>query len=206
MDPQTVLHWYDFVCPLSYVGQLRTAILVRHGLTVVELPFQGHPEIPLEGIEAGPRHAPMYAMLEREAKAAGLPLRWPGRLPNTGRALAAAEWVRRNQPAAFAQLRCDLFAAHFALGEDLGDPAVIDKLAKQAGVETTALDAALASGVAEEAVAESEDLGYVHGVRRTPAWLISGQLISALRPASDFERMAKLAAATSGRPPAATQN
>jgi hypothetical protein len=43
-DPRTVLHWYDFLCPFCYVGQHRTAILVRHGLQVEELPFQAHPD------------------------------------------------------------------------------------------------------------------------------------------------------------------
>src|SRR5215510_12005412 len=74
MDPRTVLHWYDFLCPFCYVGQHRTAILVRHGLHVVGLPFQAHPDIPPGGIAAGPRNGPMYAMVEREAKEAGLPL------------------------------------------------------------------------------------------------------------------------------------
>ncbi len=45
-DPRTVLNWYDFLCPFCYVGQSRIAILVRHGLHVVELPFQAHPDIP----------------------------------------------------------------------------------------------------------------------------------------------------------------
>ena len=45
-DPRTVLHWYDFLCPFCYLGQHRTAILVRHGLRIVELPFQAHPDIP----------------------------------------------------------------------------------------------------------------------------------------------------------------
>src|SRR5262245_47465728 len=96
-----------------YVGQHRTAILVRHGLRVVELPFQAHPDIPEGGIPAGPRNGPMYAMLDREAKEAGLPLNWPPRLPNTRRALAAAEWARRHQPRAFPQFHKDLFDAHF---------------------------------------------------------------------------------------------
>jgi 2-hydroxychromene-2-carboxylate isomerase len=86
-DPLTVLHWYDFVCPFCYLGQQRTAILVRDGLQVIELPFQIHPEIPLGGIPAGSRNGQMYAMLEREAKEAGLTVRWPPRLPNTRRAL-----------------------------------------------------------------------------------------------------------------------
>ena len=97
---RTVLHWYDFICPFCYVDQQRNTILLRRGLDVVELPFQAHPEIPAGGIAVGPRDGPMYAMLEREAKAAGLPLRWPRRLPNTRSALAAAEWTRRFQPRA----------------------------------------------------------------------------------------------------------
>lgn len=45
-NSRTVLHWYDFLCPFCCVGQSRTAILVRHGLDVIELPFQAHPDIP----------------------------------------------------------------------------------------------------------------------------------------------------------------
>src|SRR3954468_4775293 len=102
-----VLHWYDFICPFCYVAQQRNAILVRRGLDVVELPFQAHPDIPAEGIAAGPRDGPMYAMLAREAAEAGLPLNWPPRLPDTRRALAVAEWARRFQPGAFPQLHRD---------------------------------------------------------------------------------------------------
>src|SRR5215467_4283866 len=94
--PRAVLNCYDFLCPFCYVGQHRTAILVRHGLHVIELPFRAHPDIPPGGIPAEPRNGPMYAMLEREASEAGLPLHWPRRLPDTRRALAAAEWVRRH--------------------------------------------------------------------------------------------------------------
>jgi predicted DsbA family dithiol-disulfide isomerase len=143
----TVLHWYDFICPFCYVGQERNAMLIRRGLDVVELPFQAHPEIPAEGIEVGPREGPMYEMLEREAASAGLPLNWPQRLPNTRRALAAAEWVRRFWPRAFPQLHRDLFAAHFAFRQDLGDPAVIDQYARDAGIDLAELHLALADGV-----------------------------------------------------------
>ena len=132
-DPDTVLHWYDLLCPFCYVGQHRTAILLRHGLDVVELPFQAHPDIPPGGIPSGLRNGPMYAMLEREAREAGLPLNWPPRLPDTRRALAAAEWARLHQPRAFPQFHKGLFEAHFVLGEDLEDPAVIDQHASEFG-------------------------------------------------------------------------
>ena len=191
ISPSTVLHWYDFLCPFCYVGQHRTAILVRHGLHVVELPFQAHPDIPLGGIPAGPRNGPMYAMLEREAEEAGLPLRWPPRLPNTRRALAAAEWARRDQPRAFPEFHKQLFDAHFVLGEDLEDPAVIDRHASESGIEVAALHAALADDSAAAAVTEAEMIGRKYGVQGTPAWLVGERLITGLRPAAEFERLAE---------------
>jgi predicted DsbA family dithiol-disulfide isomerase len=192
-DPQTVLEWYDFICPFCYVGQQRNTILVQNGFQVIELPFQAHPDIPPEGILAGPRTGPMYAMLESEAREAGLQLKWPQHLPNTRRALATAEWVRRHQPQLFAQLYKDFFSAHFVLGEDLGNPAVIDRYVSELGIDLTALHAALADGSAAKAVSEAEMLGRKYGVQGTPAWLLDGRLISGLRRAAEFGGLAESA-------------
>jgi len=133
----------------------------------------------------------MYAMLEREAEEAGLPLNWPARLPNTRRALAAAEWVRRHQPRAFPQFHKDLFDAHFVLGEDLEDPTVIDRHASESGIDLAALHAALADDSAVAAVTETEMIGRKYGVQGTPAWLLGERLIAGLRPAAEFERLAE---------------
>jgi predicted DsbA family dithiol-disulfide isomerase len=190
-NPRTVLHWYDFLCPFCYVGQQRNAILIRHGLHVDELAFQAHPNIPLGGIPAGPRNGLMYATLEREAKEAGLRLHWPARLPNTRQALAAAEWVRRNQPRSFPQLHRELFEAHFVLGEDLEDIAVIDRHARSSEVDVTALHAALEDGSAANFVTETEMIGRKYGVQGTPAWLLDQRLITGLRPTTEFERLAE---------------
>jgi predicted DsbA family dithiol-disulfide isomerase len=190
-SPRLVLHWYDFLCPFCYIGQHRNAILRRDGFEVAELAFQAHPDIPLGGISAGPRIGPMYTMLEHEAKEAGMPLRWPSHLPNTRQALASAEWTRRYQPEEFPGLHRALFRAHFALGEDLEDQAVIDRHASAAGIDLPALHAALTDGSAAVFVSQSEQLGVSYGVRGTPAWQLNGQLISGLRSAHDFELFAK---------------
>ena len=190
-EPGIVLHWYDFICPFCYVGQQRNAILIQHGLDVGELAFQAHPDVPRGGIAARPRQGPMYAMLEREAREAGLPLRWPLRLPNSRLALSAAEWSRRHQPAGFPQLIRDLFEAHFALGENLEDPAVIDRHARASAIDVAAMHAALADGSATAAVTAAERIGRKHGVQGTPAWLLDQQLIMGLRPAAEFERLAE---------------
>ena len=189
--PGIVLNWYDFICPFCYVGLHRNAILARHGLDVVELPFQVHPDIPPGGIPAGPRIGPMYAMLEREAKEAGLPLNWPQHLPDSRRSLAAAEWARRHQPSAFPQLHKELFQAHFVLREDLEDPSVIDRHASESGVDLAAMHAAFDNGSAAEAIMEAETIGRKYGVEGTPAWLLDQRLIMGLRPAAEFERLAE---------------
>jgi predicted DsbA family dithiol-disulfide isomerase len=190
-----VLHWYDLLCPFCYVGQQRNAIFENHGFEVMDLPFQVHPDIPAEGRTIGPRNGPMYALIEEEARAAGLPLVWPARLPNTRTALAAAEWTRRGAPQSFRAFQEALFAAHFALGEDLGDQDVIDRHAAEAGIDTAAMHAALDDGSAYALVERSEALAKDLGVRGTPAWLVSGRLIPGLYPIEKFERLAQALAA-----------
>lgn len=183
-----VLHWYDFVCPFCYVGQDRSGILADRGFTVLSIPLPIHPEIPQEGTEAGPRQGPMYEFLEAEARAAGLPLHWPARLPNTLYALTAAEWVRRHDPGAFPALYAGLFEAHFVRGEDIGDQAVVDAHAAAEGVAPDALAAAMCSPGPARDVERSAGLAARIGVTGTPAWLVGSQVVAGLRPQGEFER------------------
>lgn len=192
-DPRTALHWYDFVCPFCYVSQDRNAILEDHGIHVVELPFRVHPEIPPEGIYVGPREGEMYERLEAEARRAGLPLSWPERLPDTSLALAVAEWVRLHRPQVSAKLNKDLFAAHFAHGEDIGALPVLDRHAARHGVDLEALHLALAEGSAMLALDRAQTMGRDLGVRGTPAWLLAQRLVSGLRPVEEFRRLAEAA-------------
>ncbi|HTH98559.1 MAG TPA: DsbA family protein [Stellaceae bacterium] len=189
LGPRMVLHWYDFICPYCYVGQQRSQILREHGFELVELPFQAHPEISPGGMAVGPRQGSRYAHLEQEAAAAGLPLNWPDRLPNSRLALAAAEWVRRHQSPLFHAVQTALFAAHFRDRQDIGDPALIEGLASAQGVDRAGLKAALEDGAAYAAVAAGETLGRRYGVQGTPAWLIAGKLVPGLFPQEDFRRI-----------------
>ena len=192
--PGTVLHWFDFICPFCYVGQQRNQVLSRHGLEIVHLPFQIHPDIPPKGIEAGPRNGPMYRAIEREAARGELPLNWPPRLPDTQTALSAAEWVRRQRPDASDEFNRTLFAARFEFGEDLGDTEVLMRHAGAAGIDTEVLRTALADGSARALLTEAQSVGARFGVQATPTWLIAGEMISGLRPESEFEALARQAA------------
>jgi predicted DsbA family dithiol-disulfide isomerase len=185
-----VIVWYDFICPFCYVGQQRTRILADAGLEVVELPFQAHPDIPVEGVEAPPRSGPMYDFLASEAAAAGLTLNWPPRLPNSRLALTAAEWVRREQPGRFSELHSGLFEAHFVNGEDLGDPETVDRHLARLGIGPEPFWQAVEDGSAEQWVNAAEAAARSIGVGGTPAWLIGGSLINGLRPPAKFEQLA----------------
>jgi predicted DsbA family dithiol-disulfide isomerase len=190
-EARQVLHWYDFLCPFCYVGQQRNTIFESSSFRVIDIPFQAHPEIPPGGRVGGERSGLMVARIEEEARAAGLPLIWPDRLPNTRMALAAAEWTRRHAPQCFPALEKALFAAHFVLGEDLGERDIIDAHASEAGIDIAAMHAALENGSAYVLVDQSETLAKSLGVRGTPAWFVSGHLIPGLYPREQFKQLAQ---------------
>jgi predicted DsbA family dithiol-disulfide isomerase len=196
-QPGTAIHWYDFICPFCYVGQNRNRFLTQRGIEVTDLPMQAHPEVPDSGVTMGERHGPIYEMIEEEAIRSGLPLRWPRRLPNSRQALSAAEWIRRHDGPKFDAFQKAIFAAHFALGEQIDDPSVIDRYTRELKVDLERLRQSIRSGEASRPVSECERLGRRHGVEGTPAWLIAGQLISGLQSPAVFERMANLATGAS---------
>jgi predicted DsbA family dithiol-disulfide isomerase len=70
---------------------------------------------------------------------------------------------------------------------------VLDRHARGAGAELAALHAALADGSAAAAITETETIGREYGVEGTPAWLLDQQLVTGLRPAAEFERLAEYA-------------
>jgi len=171
--PETgvVWYWYDFLCPFSYVGHDRPGILRRHGLEVIELPLQLHPEVSPGGVAVSALDDATHESLEQEAREAGLELRWPGRLPFSRPALAAAEWVREHEPFAFPAIQGALFRAHFVFGEDIESIPVIEAHAAESGVSLTRLRAAMRNGSADAAVTRAAMSARSIGVRGTPSWL-----------------------------------
>ncbi len=166
--------WSDYLCPWCYVGQARSAQMEELGLTVVHRPFELHPEIPPAGRPVRPdgRLAPTFARVEAECEAAGLPWRAPTRMPNTRRALEAAEWVRVHHAEAAAALHAALFHAHFAAGRALDDPAVIDELVAESGAPVDAVRAAVTDGQASQLVDASMHEARAAGVSSTPTWVL----------------------------------
>jgi hypothetical protein len=112
-------------------------------------------------------------MIEREGNEPGLPLLCPTPVPNPRRALAAAEWVWRDKRA-FPKNNQELFAAQFVLGQDPGNPAVMDEPVSEASVARGELPAALTEGSAAEVVAQCATIGRESAFQaRLRGWLLS---------------------------------
>lgn len=82
-----------------------------------------------------------------------------------------------------------MFKAHFADGLDIGDMGVVLECAQEIAGDAGPIRASLTTGEAYGWVVEDEQLGERLGVRATPSWLISGELISGFHPQEDFARL-----------------
>jgi predicted DsbA family dithiol-disulfide isomerase len=184
-----VEHWFDFVCPYCYVAQDRNRILRDGGIEVVEHGLCIHPEISPGGSPAGARVGAAYDLLAAQAAAAGLPLNWSERMPNTRTALAAFEWLDAPVSERFAE---SVFAAYFGDGLDIESVDLLCTFAEAAGGDAAGLRAALTDGSAYAALAASERRANELGVISTPTWIVGGQAVSGLRPRDWFEDLAEL--------------
>jgi predicted DsbA family dithiol-disulfide isomerase len=200
-DPRRIWHWYDFRCPYCYLAQTRLAALRTAGLYPQMLPYPVPIDVGLPLLFDSRRTGSTRRLIERAARDAGLPLQWPTRAPDTRRALAVTEWVRRYQPDLVESLYRRLFEAQFAQGEDLGDPRLVDALAEQVGVDVIHVKAALLDGTADHAVAGSVSVADRYGVTGPPAWLIGEQVVHGLPQTSAFDEVMR-AISDRGRPAA----
>lgn len=182
--------WSDYLCPWCYVGQQRDEVFTSLGVTVVHRPYELHPEISPSGRPIRPdgRLRATFDRIEAECVAAGMAFRRPTRMANTRRALETAEWVRVHRPGAFASLHRGLFAAQFATGDPLDDPAVIDAIVEAAGGSAAEVRHALDAGQAAPLVEASMEQARQVGVASTPTWVLGELVIPGALDAVTLER------------------
>lgn len=163
------------------------------------MPFELHPEIPPAG---RPREEVLPAAymarvkdgVDRMALAVGLHLVVHERLINSRPALQAAEFAR--QHGRFEAMHHELLTAYWDGGRDVSDMAVLRDVAVRAGVDVTAMEAAVTenrfAAYLDARRLEAEELG-INGI---PAHVIADRyLVMGAQPYDLFERvMAKVGA------------
>lgn len=167
-------------------------------MDVVALPFELHPEIPVAG---RPGRAPTrYSRIADLCDEVGLPFRPPELIPNTRGVLAAAEWVRQQEPERFEAVDRALFAAYFAEGKDIGDAAVVDAILADLGVDVVAARSAVEAGEMDASLDASREAALELGIAATPTWVIAGMIVPGVQDRPLYEQVVERARArlTSG--------
>ena len=178
--------FHDYTSPASAVAVARLQRLSDAGLGVE-----------FEGFEAGgmditlPPSLDVLAAvvdLQDEAAAEGVVLRRPAAVPPTARAHAVATLaIARNLGASWRQ-RC--YAAFWAEGADIDDPATLVTLAHEAGLDAAAVAEALATPGFVSGLRRAAGQHRRNGVGGVPTILAQRTLVPGLLPEADLRALA----------------
>jgi predicted DsbA family dithiol-disulfide isomerase len=138
-------------------------------------PFELRPGTPAEGIPMervlgrGRYTSDYLASLDDAAVRAGIHMKPRTILPNSRLSLEAAEFAR--EAGRFEPLHRALFRAYFEDGKDIGDEAVLTRLAGECGLDAGALAAALRERRHEKLVDEKVRWAYQQNLGGVPAFI-----------------------------------
>ena len=183
----------DVICPWCWIGRAHLdqalAILAEEGMTfeIGWLPYQLNPDMPAEGVERAAYRAQKFGSVERGAeldaqvadagRVAGLTFRHDlmTRTPNT---VEAHRLIRLAAPSGLQHALVDrLFRAYFQEGADVGDTAVLARLAAEVGLPEEAITAFTAGQAArDEVVMESRGLAQA-GINGVPSFVLDRHLL-----------------------------
>jgi predicted DsbA family dithiol-disulfide isomerase len=179
----------DYTCPWCYVGWARLESALRRvpEATDVEVrwrPYEIHAEVPTEGmpVEELPysreQWAQMQEALRRSAAEEGLEVGRRPKVSNTHRALMAGEYARVEESERFPGFHEALFKGYFAEGRDLGDPDVVEDIARSSGLDVGRMANVLNAGDYEAAITETTDTARRLGVTATPTFVFDKRFVA----------------------------
>ena len=183
----------DIICPWCFIGKRALdqaiEIVAKQGLAVeVEwLPFQLNPGLPAEGMDRKAFRSSRFgswanaqAMDARAVEAGrkvGADFQY-GRQTRTSNTLAGHALLRlariEGAPALQTKVMEALFVAYFTDGEDVGDPAVLGRIASAAGM---AADAVARSAGLKGEVLKLENAAKSSGLNGVPSYLVDNALL-----------------------------
>jgi predicted DsbA family dithiol-disulfide isomerase len=182
----------DVICPWCFIGKrsldLALDRLAMQGVDVeIEwLPYQLNPTIPAEGMDRKQFRTMRFGWensLAMDARAIEAGRRYGAefnyqlqtRTPNTVAAHALVRLARAEGSAALQDQVVDaLFTAYFTQGEDIGDHAVLERIAEEAGMQPDALRRSL---LAHDEIRSFDAEIKARGLNGVPSYLMDGELL-----------------------------
>jgi predicted DsbA family dithiol-disulfide isomerase len=185
----------DFVCPWCYIGLVEVEKLrERYDFAIRFAPFLLDPSTPPEGKPRRRMTAPDDPLTPMEERALSLGIRFArGRTMTSNSMLAhqAAEYAAGHAPWEVQHaFHRRMFRAYFEDLEDVGDRAVILRVAGEAGLDTGELAEALESGAYEQQVEDGLAFARSAGISSVPTFIFEERyaLVGA-QPGEVFEHL-----------------
>lgn len=190
----------DVVCPWCYVGkrQLERALELQPqpGLQVAWRPFQLNPDMPEEGMERGAYlrakfgeegGGDRYARVRAAGASVGLDLAFD-RIRRTPNTLQAHRLIRWSAAIGAQDAMVEaLFRAYFVEGEDIGDKAVLARIAASVGFAEGDAAAYLAGDRDAEALRAEDAFARQVGITGVPCFIVDRKFaISGAQPPEAF--------------------
>lgn len=165
----------DYICPFCYVGDVRLDRLrADYDLKVNWCFVEIHPETPSDGMKvealgySNPRWQQMMDNLKTLAAEEDIVFRTHDFTTNSHKSLLLAEAAKEEGGEVFYQLHRRLFEAFFTDGENIGDEAVLRKIAAETGVQEATVQRAWDDSRYEERLKKNMGVAHELGVRATP--------------------------------------
>ena len=150
----------------------------------MNVPFELRPDLPEEGISAkayGLDHSEkVEEYLVRVAGEEGVPFVPIDLIPNTHKAMLMSELARDR--GMFEAVHRGIFHAYYAESEDIGNEAVLLRVAEETGLDPAEVVETWSSGKYEERLHSFYHLALDLGVTATPSALICNELMIGSRP------------------------
>lgn len=183
----------DLICPWCFIGKRSLdqalKILAEQGVQVdVDwLPYQLNPAMPTEGMDRKEFRSMRFGSWEnaltmdaRAVEAGGrrcaeINYQFQTRTPNTVTAHSLVRLARAEGGPVLQERVVDaLFAGYFSHGQDIGDHAVLERIAGNAGMMPGAVQRSLQG---REEVWQRDDAIRAMGVNGVPSYLVDGKLL-----------------------------
>jgi len=174
-----IVMFSDYICPFCYIGfETVRRLKPEFNFELEWRGFQIHPDWPSEGLavdqarqtgDSDSRRA-LWERISAMAEAVGFSMRPPAVLTNSRAALAATEFARESGRDEALEER--IYRAYFSEGLNIGDPAVVTRLATEAGLDSGEVADAIKSPKYELRLKNNALAANQRGVNGVPTFFI----------------------------------
>ncbi|HSH37096.1 DsbA family oxidoreductase [Schnuerera sp.] len=184
----------DYACPFCFIATGIFDKLKKDGVefNVEWIPYEMHPDIPLEGKSVEGKHPKIYAekmyeMLTKLGTEYGIEYKIQEKDYNTHRALLAGEYAK--SIGKYDEFSKKTFKAYFTDLKNIGDKDILDDIAKQTGLNVEKMNKLIDSGEYEKNLEIAKKLIDKFEVEGTPTFIINDEhKMVGIRPYEQMKR------------------